>query len=126
MTAQDNRLANAPAVHIELEPFHVIAAPQLAESPLAESGICMNPCCSRPFPPTRPWQVYCCEGCRRAGEAEFRAIGHRAAPALLAWRLGKYERADEALRDLSRAGRRYLGTLASEWVADRARRSESI
>lgn len=126
MTAQDTRLANAPAVHFELEPFGVVADLQLAASPLAEPGICMNPCCSRPFAPTRPWQIYCSDRCRRAGEAEFRMVGQRAAPALLAWRVGKYEREDEALRDLSRAGRRYLGALASEWVADRARRQGAV
>ena len=55
----------------------------------------------------------------------MRRIGQKAAPALLAWRMGKYEKEDAALRDLSRAGRNYVTRLQSEWYRDRlARASE--
>ena len=54
----------------------------------------------------------------------MRRIGHKAAPALLAWRMGKYERHDPALRALSRAGRNYVSRLQSAWLADRIARME--
>lgn len=116
-------LANAPAVHLDIEPFAVTCAPQLDRSPLAVPGICFNPACARAFSPARAWQVYCCESCRRFGEQEMRKVGHMAAPALLAWRLGKYETQDAARRDLSRAARRWVGHLQSAWLRDRHRRA---
>lgn len=55
----------------------------------------------------------------------MRRIGQKAAPALLAWRMGKYEKQDAGLRALSRAGRNYVTRLQSEWYRDRmARASE--
>lgn len=117
-------VGNAPPVHLEIEPFAVACAAQLARSPLARAGVCFNPACSRRFTPMRPWQAYCCDSCRRAGEQEMRKVGHMAAPALLAWRMGKYEEHDADLRDLSRAAWRWVGGLQSAWVADRARRSQ--
>ncbi|WP_217701742.1 hypothetical protein [Pseudooceanicola sp. HF7] len=53
----------------------------------------------------------------------MRRIGQRAAPALLAWRLGKYETSDAPLRDLSRAGRNYIGHLQTEWLRSRQLRA---
>lgn len=53
----------------------------------------------------------------------MRRIGHKAAPALLAWRAGKYEKTDQDLRALSRAGRNYVSRLSSEWWFDRMRRA---
>ncbi|SMP32054.1 hypothetical protein [Shimia sagamensis] len=116
--------ANAPAVHFDPEPFHVAASRELAAYPLVAPGVCFNPMCSRDFAPKRPWQLYCCEVCRKVGEVEMRKVGHKAAPALLAWRMGKYERDDTALRDLSKAGRNYVSNLQSAWWNDRRARAE--
>jgi hypothetical protein len=118
-----NNLANAPAAHFDLEAFRSVAHRELGACPIVPAGVCMNPMCSKHFAPSRPWQTYCCDACRKLDEAEMRRVGQRAAPALLAWRLGKYEASDEALRDLSRAGRRYIGALQSEWLASRRARS---
>ncbi len=116
-------LANAPAGHFDLEAFRSVAHREIEACPLVPVGVCMTPSCSRHFVPRRAWQTYCSDGCRRVDEAEMRRIGQRAAPALLAWRLGKYETRDPALRDLSRAGRRYIGALQTEWLASRRLRS---
>lgn len=112
----------APAVHLDIEPFHVLAHRELDGSPLVAPGVCLNPSCSRAFAPTRHWQRYCSEACRKADDAEMRKVGHKAAPALLAWRMGKYEKQDEALRALARVGRNYVSKLQSEWFNDRAAR----
>ncbi|MBT9383310.1 hypothetical protein KM176_05515 [Pseudooceanicola sp. CBS1P-1] len=120
-----SRLANAPAVHFDLEPFRAFATRELGQTLLSPAGVCMNPACSCPFVPCRPWQAYCSDTCRKADEAEMRRVGQRAAPALLAWRLGKYEIRDEALRDLSRAGRRYIGQLQTEWLTSRQNRAQA-
>lgn len=125
MTLPAPRFANAPAAHFDLEPFHVTAHRELAEFPLVAPGVCLNPMCSRVFAPVRSWQRYCCETCRKMDETEMRRIGQKAAPALLAWRMGKYEKQDAGLRALSRAGRNYVTRLQSEWYRDRmARASE--
>lgn len=125
------RVGNATATQgsLALEPFEVFAHVELARVGLAEAGRCAHPDCQRAFDPARAWQRYCCADCRRADTAEFRAIGHRAAPALLAHRLGKYTARGaspeaDALRALSAAGRRYLGILQSEWLRDRLARAE--
>lgn len=116
-------LANAPTVHFNMESFQVAAQSELNAHPLVQAGICQNPICSAHFAPTRGWQTYCSAACRRAGEAEMRWIGCKAAPALLAWRMGKYEQNDEALRALSRAGRNYVSRLSSRWFEDRMQRA---
>jgi hypothetical protein len=56
-------------------------------------------------------------------ELDMRRIGHKAAPALLAWRAGKYEKTNDDLRALSRVGRNYVSRLSSEWWNDRLRRA---
>lgn len=124
MTLSAPRVANALAVHFDIEPFAEVAFDELAACPLVEPGVCMNPLCSRHFAQTRTWQRYCSAACRRMDELDMRRIGHKAAPALLAWRAGKYEKTDETLRALSRAGRNYVSWLSSEWWNDRLRRAE--
>lgn len=127
---------NAPAVHFDVEPFAVVAAPELAAHPLVPPGICQNPTCSQPFAPTRAWQVYCCQACARADEQEMRRIGHKAAPALLAWRMGKNRQAHDfhgnmtetslELRALSRAGQNYVTRLQTEWWNSRLARARAV
>ncbi|EEE38828.1 hypothetical protein RKLH11_2673 [Rhodobacteraceae bacterium KLH11] len=125
MTLRPPRFENAPAAHFDFEPFRVAAHGELESFPLVEPGVCLNPVCSRRFVQTRSWQLYCCDACRRMDEAEMRRVGQKAAPALLAWRMGKYEKEDDDLRALSRAGRNYASRLMSEWYSDRlARASE--
>ena len=114
--------ANALPVRIDLEPFADFAHLELLENPYVPVGQCLNPGCSCVFTPSRSWQRYCSNACRRFGDQEFRKIGMQAAPALLAHRLGKYENKAQSLRALSNAGRRYLGQLQSEWLKDRNRR----
>lgn len=123
MTQRDMKVANAPAAHFEIEPFAEVAFAELAACPLVEPGICMNPMCSQHFAPTRPWQRYCSTACRKMDELDMRRIGHKAAPALLAWRAGKYEKFNGDLRALSRAGRNYVSRLTSDWWNDRLRRA---
>ena len=52
----------------------------------------------------------------------MRRIGHKAAPALLAWRMGKYATIDPDLRALGRTGRNYISELQRAWLADRKAR----
>lgn len=118
MTA--GRVGHAPGVHLDFEPFAV--ANGFERFPLAVPGVCFNPSCGRRFDPSRVWQVYCCAECRKSGEREFVRIGTLAAPALLAWRAGKYETRDPDLRDIASAGRRYIGNLQTRWVQSRAER----
>ena len=108
----------------DVEPFAVAAAPQLAAFPLHQAGVCANPFCSKHFAPTRPWQAYCSAACRKQDEQEMRWVGQKAAPALLAHRMGKYETDNEALRALGRAGRNYVSRLQSEWFASRRMRAQ--
>lgn len=122
MTLPQNRRANAPAVRFQYEAFTEVAHNELAAYPLVEPGVCMNPMCSRHFAPTRSWQRYCSKQCRDMDHEEMRMIGQKAAPALLAHRLGKYETKNAALRALSKAGRNYTSGLVSEWYRDRLRR----
>lgn len=123
MTLLACKVANAPVVHFEIEPFSEVAFQELAACPLVKPGICMNPMCSQHFAPARSWQRYCSSACRRMDELDMRRIGHKAAPALLAWRAGKYEKSDPDLQALSRVGRRYVSRLSSEWWSDRLRRA---
>ena len=123
MTLLAPHSGNALAVRFEIEPFADVAFKELAASPIVEPGICMNPLCSQRFIQSRSWQRYCSTACRKMDELDMRRIGHKAAPALLAWRAGKYEKTDDDLRALSRAGRNYVSRLSSEWWNDRLRRA---
>lgn len=118
-----SRPANGVAPHIIPEAFQDFAFGELAEAPLHQPGICFNPDCSRDFTPARDWQMYCCLACKQAGTAELRAWGHRMALALLAWRMGKYEARDKAVRARTAAARRYLSQVQSAWLADRQARA---
>jgi len=125
-----NAPVNATATHFDIEPFATVAFAELAASPLVPVGQCLNPACSRQFAPARAWQTYCCAACRVADAAEFRLIGHRIAPAILAHRLGKYTRASTASHDpeaaarraLCAAARRFLGEAQTEWKRSREAR----
>lgn len=112
---------HAPVARFEIEPFKDLAFQELASFSLVETGVCMNPVCSRGFDPSRHWQRYCSQSCRKLDELDMRRIGHKVAPALLAWRAGKYEKQNDDLRALSRAGRNYVSRVASEWWSDRQR-----
>lgn len=116
----------SPAV--EIEPFAEYAWRELLACPMGEPGHCAHPDCQRPFAAARDWQRYCSASCRAADERETRRIGHKAAPALLAWRMGKYTETGApdaaARRALSAAARRYLGRLQSDWLRDREARAE--
>lgn len=112
-------------MHFDHEPFQTYAHPELQAYPLVAPGICMNPCCSRPFPQTRAWQRYCSAACRRMDEAEHRRVGQIIAPGLLAWRMGRDERRDEALRALSRAGRNFYTRVATDWFTSRQARVQA-
>lgn len=125
MTVAKPHFTNAPAARFELEPFRDYAFQALEACPLVAPGVCTNPMCSQPFAPVRPWQIYCSRLCRKSDEAELRRIGHKAAPALLAWRAGKYEKTDPSLQALSRAGRNYVSQLSSEWWRDRQTRAQA-
>ncbi|MFW2541516.1 hypothetical protein ACN2XU_02660 [Primorskyibacter sp. 2E107] len=58
-----------------------------------------------------------------AGEAELRRWGHRMALSALVWRMGKYERQDDGLRDLAASARRHVGLVQSAWLSDRRARA---
>ena len=106
-----------------MEPFEVYAANQLKARPLGEPGVCMNPGCSQVFAPSRDWQSFCSAACRRIGEIEFRKIGVKAAPGLLAWTMGKHETREMALRELAKAGRRHVSAIGASWLRDRRLRA---
>ncbi|MEP3631504.1 MAG: hypothetical protein ABJM82_18190 [Shimia thalassica] len=113
-----NRSENALAVHFDPEPFAVFADGELSACALHVPGVCFNPLCSRVFAPAREWQQYCSAACRQIGDREMRRVGHKAAPALLAWQMGRYAKGGPQA-DLSRAGRRYYSALAADWLRDR-------
>lgn len=115
--------ANGVARHPEPEPFTTYAARELLDAPVWLPGRCFNPGCGRAFRPAREWQIYCCHECERAGTTELRKWGHKTSLPLLTWRLGKYERDDEAIRARTRAARRFVSHVQSAWVDDRARRA---
>ena len=132
MTIHAHPPANALAVHLDVEPFHVAVDPLWSPEVVGTTGVCFNPGCCLPFTRTRPWQWYCCDACRRQGDNEFRQVGHKIAPALLAWRLGKHP----SIRtlhgvvpvtpeqvDLGRAARRYINQVQSAWYDERLRRA---
>ncbi|MDO9006340.1 MAG: hypothetical protein Q7V20_23090 [Aquabacterium sp.] len=112
-------LAYGVVRHILPERFGSYAAAELGASPLHVTGLCFNPSCGARFDPSRVWQMYCCGACERASTAEMRAWGHRMALPLLAWRMGKYERHDAAVRARTNAARRYISHAQSLWLADR-------
>jgi hypothetical protein len=136
MHTSEPRAANAVAPRLDVESFSVVAAPELAAHPLVPPGICQNPTCSRAFAPRRAWQVYCCEACKRADMQEMRWVGLKAAPALLAWRMGKNRQAHDfqgnmvrtgpELRALSRAGQNYVTRLQTAWWNDRLARARAL
>lgn len=115
---------NAVPRHLVPEDFKTFAHCELAAFSPWREGVCFLPECGRAFEPRRAWQIYCCAACERAGTAEMRRWGHRFALPLLVWRMGKYERHDEGLRDLARAARRHVGAVQSAWMADRQARFE--
>lgn len=116
-------LAHGVARHILPERFGIYAVAELAAAPLHIAGLCFNPGCGARFDPSRVWQMYCCPACERASTAEMRAWGHRMALPLLAWRMGKYEVRDEAIRARTQAARRYISHAQSLRLADRAARA---
>ncbi len=122
--SRDDDLEDAVETHIRdmPEPFTPQTIPEILAAPTWTAGECVFPDCARRFCPTRAWQVYCCDDCRRADSREWRAWGHRAAPALLAWRMFKYD-PDPARRALVRRARRYVTEVQSAWAASRAARA---
>jgi len=123
MTCPERKDGNALSVHFDVEPFYMAAAQALAAHPLVPEGQCLNPGCSRTFVRSRDWQLYCSPDCRKSGDIEMRRVGLKAAPALLAWRMGKYSTTDPALRELGRTGRNYISELQRAWLADRQARA---
>jgi len=116
---------NAVARHQIPEDFRTFAHAELVECTPWDEGVCFRPECGRVFEPARSWQIYCCTECERAGTAELRKWGHRMALSLLIWRMGKYEKNDQGVRDLTRAARRHVTHVQSAWLADRqARQSQ--
>lgn len=116
--------AHAGTPHFDAEPFRSVAFQELESCPLVAPSVCLNPLCSRHFSPTRDWAQYCSPECRAIGKREFRAIGTRVAPALLAWQMGRYAKPDTPQGALSRAGRKYYSQLAAEWLRHRRARIE--
>lgn len=110
--------ANGVTRHVIIEPFRVYAEPELSAAPPWVDGTCFNPACGAAFLPAREWQIYCCGACEAAGKAELRRWGHRAALALLVWRMGKYE-ASGPVAERTRAARRYVTHLQSAWLRER-------
>lgn len=115
--------ANAVARQVEPESFRDFAHQELEVCAPWQAGICFRPECGAEFVPSRQWQIYCCQACERAGVAELRKWGHRMALSALVWRMGKYNREDEGVINLTRAARRHLTQLQSAWVADRSARA---
>ena len=115
-------VGNAVTLHLDVEPFEVACEPELTACPMHVPGICDNPGCSAAFTPSTPWQKFCSDACRRVAVNEARAVGHKLAPALAAWRAHKYAPPGTPEFNLCRAARRYVGQVQSVWAADRARR----
>lgn len=118
-------ITNEVAPLIGLESFAEFAFQELEDCPMHEPGICAWPACSKPFKASRPWARYCSPQCKQADMAEYRKFGMRVAAALLAHRMGKYEKTNEPLKALSRAGRRYFSEAQSSWFEDRQRRIQA-
>jgi len=113
---------NAVTLHLEVEPFETACEPELTACAMHVAGVCDNPGCSVVFAPSTPWQKYCCSACRRCAVNEARAVGHKIAPALLAWRQYKRAKPGTPEADLCRAARRYITQVQTAWAADRSRR----
>jgi len=120
---RNDRIANAVPQHSAPEDFRTFAAPELAVATPWEFGVCFRPECGCRFVPARDWQIYCCSVCERVGTAELRKWGHRMALSALIWRMGKYEKHDLGLRDLTRAARRHVAHIQSAWIAERKDRA---
>jgi hypothetical protein len=58
-------------------------------------------------------------------EAEMRRVGQIAAPALLAWRMGRDQKTETPLRALSRAGRNFYTRLSTDWFNARQARVQA-
>jgi hypothetical protein len=114
---------NGVARHFVPEPFRTYTQRELTAAPPWVAGLCFNAGCGREFVPAREWQMFCCKDCERDSVAELRIWGHRMALPLLVWRMGKYEAQDEAVRDRTRAARRYVAHAQSAWLADRQQRA---
>ncbi|MDF3413269.1 hypothetical protein HKX54_02280 [Sulfitobacter sp. M57] len=114
---------NAVTRHNEPEDFRSFAHVELSGATPWRAGICFNPDCGLEFEPRRSWQIYCCTRCERAGTAELRKWGHRMALSSLIWRIGKYEKKDAGIRDLTRAARRHVSHVQSAWLSDRQARA---
>ena len=122
MTMQAPKSANAVAPRFEIEDFKSFAFSELEAAPLWQPGVCFLPECGCVFTPSRPWQIYCCDACKRADTAEFRRIGHKVALPLLVWRVGKYEREDEAILARTKAARRFVTQVQTGMMRDRVAR----
>ena len=118
--------AHAVAVHPEPERFLDFAHGELQAAPPWVAGLCFNPGCGRHFTPAREWQCYCSGACQAAGTAEMRKWGHKMAMPLLVHRIGKYERADAAVMNVTKAARRYVSQVQSAWLADRRARGQVV
>ncbi|MBL1435648.1 MAG: hypothetical protein COB08_005560 [Rhodobacteraceae bacterium] len=116
-------VGNAVAPHLETEKFQDYAYAELAAAMPHEQGVCFLPECSANFTPTREWQIHCRPACARKTKSEMRTWGHKMAIALLVHRMGKYEKFDVAIRERTKAARRFITHLQSEWLRDRQRRS---
>ncbi|MEC8194979.1 MAG: hypothetical protein VX228_01365 [Pseudomonadota bacterium] len=124
MTKPAPPTANARGLHLDLEAFSEVAFRELRDHPLHTPGICALPYCSKPFAPSREWQIYCSSACRDRDRRDLRAFGEKIAPAQLAYRVGKYEAEDPARIALARAGRRYVGAASTALLQARISASE--
>jgi hypothetical protein len=121
-------LERASGVRSWVEPFSAARVPlvSVAGVPDAAAGPgCLAAGCGTIWERSRAWQVFCCTACERATVAEFRRWGHRMAPALLVWRVGKYERHDNLIQQRTRAARRFISACQSAWVAERGAKWDS-
>ncbi len=121
-----NASANAPHGHFTFESFYDCAAAQLDVTPLHVPGVCFNPLCSRDFSLARNWQRYCSTECRLIGEREMRRVGVLAAPAVMAFEMGRRAQADDPLSDLRRVARNYRDNLGAAWLRDRKAKQTSL
>lgn len=122
MTSTTQRLLTVS--DIVPEKFADAAYTEIQNAPYWTPGICFNPACSRPFTPTRPWQIHCCKSCKAATDAEMRRFGDLLALPMLVHRMGKYERDDPAILDRTRAARRFATQVQSQWWSSRQTRAE--
>jgi hypothetical protein len=124
MTRAASRPGNAVAPHFAPESFLDAAHAELTLAAPWTEGVCFNPACSRPFTPVRSWQIYCCAACKNTGTQEMRSWGHKMALPLLVHRVGKYQRGDADVVNVTRAARRYVTQVQSAWLKDREARRQ--